>query len=113
MIEPLSTEETSIGGVAPVLRAAVADDARGLLDDSAGAKAQHSLVLRISELARALADHDPYLRQDWTRDLDVLAARDAVRRLTDAAAVWLRTLNALHADDCEQARAGNPDDRRI
>jgi hypothetical protein len=50
----------------------------------------------MSALAHRIAEHDPLVTSDQFRDINVMAARDSVRRLVTAGTVWLRTLNAIY-----------------
>lgn len=92
---PLTEEETSIVG-ADVRLMAAAPEPQRLIDNSREAKAQESLVMAFSEFSDRVSSHNPYITNDEFGAVNVLAARDAVRRLIDAATVWLRTLNEIY-----------------
>lgn len=99
-VPPLTEEETQLVGAQLALDVAVAaaDPEGPKVDQSTEVKGQALMVSSISNLAQRIESHDPCISQDAFLDVNVMAARDAVRRLTDAAAVWLRTLNALYLD---------------
>jgi hypothetical protein len=96
-VPPLSADETSVMG-SDVLLDAVTEpaEAASRIDRTPEAKGQEQLISAMSALAHRIAEHDPLVTSDQFRDINVMAARDSVRRLVTAGTVWLRTLNAIY-----------------
>ena len=104
VVPPLRDEETNLTGADVALTAAVgaAEPQGPTTDRSVESVQQAVMVAAMGGLAKRVEGHDPHLSSDAFRDVNVMAARDAVRRLTDAAAVWLRTLNALYEEGIDK-----------
>lgn len=100
-VPPLREEETSIAGAEMALDAAVGSgEAQGpTVDNSPAVREQTQLLAAMGSLAKRIEAHDPLVTTDAFRDANVMAGRDAVRRLVDAATVWLRTLNTLYSEE--------------
>jgi hypothetical protein len=103
LIAPLLESETSMNGAAEELTAAASrlepEPGPPARDESPEALMQVRLVQRMTDLRRAVEAHDPVLTNDVWRGAHVYGAREAVRELTGALAIWMRMLNALWEEE--------------
>lgn len=111
-VPPLTAAELSIAGAGGELRAVFDLPVEGEKptppvpqDNSPEAREQRAVVNDILNLWRRLHEHTPHLYDDETRILRLHGARDAVKRLTNELAVWMRVLNARAEE--ERDRDGN------
>lgn len=94
-VPPLQPDETALSGADLALTIAVPEVAPAK-DARPEVLEQERIITAMGALARRIQEHNPAVRDDPFRHADLYAARDVVRRLTEAAAVWLRTYNALY-----------------
>lgn len=98
-IPALTDDETSMMGADIILAATQPEPAELTPSDSRPqVRSQETLVRAMSAMAVQIANAEPVIRADEYRDADVMAARDAARRLTDSVATWLRSLNTLYQE---------------
>lgn len=101
-VPPLREDETDTSAVTFVAPAAAVEDP---VDDRDRRRGDAWLVhLRaVEEVITVLERQPPELPHDRFADLTVLSARDLARRITDAAAVWVRAVNTSYEE-----RIGQP-----
>jgi hypothetical protein len=96
-VPPLRDEETDTSAVSIVAPAAAVEEP---VDDRdrQGGDAWLAHLRSVEQVIDVLERKPPELPHDRFADLTVLSARDLARRVTDAAAVWVRAVNASYQE---------------
>lgn len=99
---PLTDEETDVSAVDFVLPAAAVDEPTAADERDPVGDEWLRLFRRIEQLVGTLDDALPALPEDRFADLTVMSARDLGRRVVDAAALWVRHVNAQYTERIER-----------
>lgn len=96
-VPPLRDEETDTSAVGIVAPAAAVEEPVDDRDRRRG-DAWLTHLRSVEQVIDVLERQPPELPHDRFADLTVLSARDLARRITDAAAVWVRAVNASYKE---------------